>query len=250
MKIFFLCMLLVLGAAPSEAHVIEELWNKYSPKTEVTPVQTPVQSATATPGRQLEKAPEQGEAAFVWPWKYRSSTYELHYGNPSELARSIYGLAVYVHDVRPDTPREKFYTGVLGFHYSTAQICAWLNDAQTQQQELSAEENIFLGMLLQDGVIRLGRQGFISGGSIQHVLGAAPGKKRSFAANLRHERLHVFWDEDAAFRTSQQNIWQNLDEQTRSSARKALKNYAQDNEKQLIEEWAVKNAEQSNMSLQ
>ena len=153
-------------------------------------------------------------------------------------------------DISANLPREKFYSGVLGFHYSVSQICAWLNAVMAGQQGLSAEEGGFVGLLLQDGVVAVANGRWQQGSAITHVLAAAPGKKRTFAANLHHERLHVFWDEDEAFRTRETGAWNGLSQAERDEQREKLKQYNQKNEAQLVEEWAVVRAENSNMPLE
>lgn len=244
-KLFLLLLLTLFGAQSATGHVLEELWNKYSEKGR------PAKSApaVATPGKILGKPQGTGEAAFRYPWKYRSKTYELHFADPAELAQGIYSLAVFAHDVSPDLPREKFYGGVLGFHYSARQIADWLNSVVSRHETLTPKENAFAGLMLEEGIIGLGPQGFEPKSAIAHVLGAAPGKKRTFAQNLRHERLHVFWDEDKALRTREEKAWGALEPAQKAQEREALKNYAQDNEAQILEEWAVKRAEKSRMSI-
>lgn len=244
-KLFLLLFLTLFSAQSATGHVLEELWNKYSEKGH----SAKSAPTAAAPGKILGKAQGTGEAAFRYPWKYRSKTYELHFEDPAELARGIYSLAVFAHDVSPDLPREKFYGGVLGFHYSARQIADWLNSVVSRHQTLTPKENAFAGLMLQEGIIGLGPQGFEPKSTIAHVLGAAPGRKRPFAQNLRHERLHVFWDEDKALRTREERAWGALDPAQKARERAALKNYAQDNEAQLLEEWAVKRAEKSRMSI-
>lgn len=246
-KILTVLLVTALWAMPASAHLLEDLWNKYAPMS------SPVKQQEArgqTPGRILGSAQGQGVSAFGYQWKYRWRTYELHFDDPAMLARSVYGLALHAGDVSPNLPREKFFSGVLGFHYSVNQICAWLNDAAVKRRTLSEEENQLAGMLMQDGVIAIIKGGWGRTGKADHVLAAAPGKKRSFAENLRHERLHVFWDEDSAFRARETTAWKKLPEAERAQVRGRLKNYAQNNEPQLIEEWAVKRAEASNMPLE
>lgn len=244
-KLFLLLLLIIFGAQSATGHVLEELWNKYSEKSRPAKAVP----AVSTPGKILGKAQGTGEAAFRYPWKYRFKTYELHFEDPAELAQFIYSLAVFAHDVSPDLPKEKFYGGVLGFHYSARQIADWLNAAVSGHQALTPKENAFAGFMLEEGIIGLGPKGFEPRSAITHVLGAAPGKKRTFAQNLRHERLHVFWDEDKALRTREEKAWGALPPAQQATEREALKNYAQDNEAQILEEWAVKRAEKSKMSI-
>lgn len=105
-------------------------------------------------------------------------------------------------------------------------------------------------MLLSDGVIAIKGGNFVPTGKYSHILAASQGKKRSFSDNLRHERLHVFWDEDSVFRERAQQEWKTLSEEERQKIRKTLHQYAQENEAQLVEEWAVKRAETSRMSIE
>ena len=253
-RILFFFLASCLTASVAQAAVLHELWDKYQNMTEAAGAKA-AQSTMAKsgasqkfPGRVLGTAQGKGEASFHFPWKYRAVSYELHYDKGENLARSIYGLALAVKDVSPDLPKEKFFRGVLGFHYGVDQICSWLN-AASEKNTLSDEENVFLGLLLQDGVVRLGDKGFEPTGRYRHVLGAAGGKKRSFAQNLRHERLHVFWSEDDTFRTAGQSDWQAMSEDERNAAKAALPNYDQSNEPQLVEEWAIKRAETKNISI-
>ena len=244
-KILTILMLAVLWAMSASAHLLEDLWNRYAPKS------ASVQSVRGqTPGRVMGRSPGKDTSSFTYHWKYRWRTYELHFEDSAKLARSVYGLALHAGDVSPRLPREKFYGGVLGFHYSVNQVCAWLNDAAAKRLTLSEEENRLVGMLLQDGIIAIEKGGWGRTGKVSHILAAAPGKKRSFAENLRHERLHVFWDEDSAFRARERAAWKQMPEGERARVRRELKNYAQDNEPQLVEEWAVKRAEASNMPLE
>lgn len=60
----------------------------------------------------------------------------------------------------------------------------------------------------------------------------------------------MFWDEDSVFREKAQQEWKALSEEERQKIRKTLYQYAQGNEAQLVEEWAVKRAETSRMSIE
>lgn len=248
MKALLFVIALFFCAAPCQGHILEELWDKYSGIAGESP-EAQSSASASTPGVILGKAQGAGEAAFDYPWKFRSSAYEMHFEKPDELARSVYSLALFAHDVSPDIPPDKFYGGVLGFHYSTAQISAWLNNTLANGKSLSPAESRLAGRLLLEGILAIGPYGFEPIGGIKHVLGAAPGKKRSFATNLRHERLHVFWDENKEFQQEQIARWQALSDAEKANIRKELKNYAQDNEPQLIEEWAIKNAEKGQMPI-
>lgn len=235
----------LFAAQTANAHVLEELWAKYYPQAQ--PHQEKVSGPT--PGKIIGKAQGHGESGFEYPWKYRSTVYEMHFENPEQLARGIYSLALHARDVDESLPVEKFYGGVLGFHYSAPQVAAWLNDILKDHKPLSAEENAFAGLMLQEGVVKIGKNGFEPGRRVTHVLGAAPGKKRTFERNLHHERMHVFWDEDKSLREKETAAWQAMNETEKAEARKAFKNYAKGNEKQLVEEWAISRAEKSGMSI-
>lgn len=80
-------------------------------------------------------------------------------------------------------------------------------------------------------------------GPVRHVLGAAPGHKRTFGDNLRHERLHIRWDEDPGFREKSEKQWAALSDDQKAQARRQLPQYPA--EAQLIEEWAVGLAEKN-----
>lgn len=241
--LLFICVL--LAAQTVYAHVLEELWDKYSALSQ--PRSLDVQAA---PGRIIGDAPGSGVSAFDYGWRYRPQTYEMHFANPEELARSVYSLAAFARDISPDMPRERFYRGVLGFHYTAAQIADWLNYMLANHKPLTLEENKFAGEMLKEGIIGIGEKGFQPGNVITHALGAAPGKKRSFERNLLHERLHVFWDENAKMREDAENAWRRLDDTSLAAIREKLRNYAQNNEKQLMEEWAIGNAEENNFSIE
>lgn len=239
-----LCVLLAGSLSAAQAQTLEEIWNKYAPGAAHVPdtANATARQESVFPGRILGEPQGEGESAFQHAWKYRSVTYELHYADPERLARSVYGLAIHARDVSPELPREKFFGGVRGFHYATWQICRWLDDARREGKNLSPEEAELADMLVQDGVIRL-ESGCEPGTPVRHVLGAAPGKKRSFARSLRHERLHVYWDEDIGFQARSRARWIALPDSEKEAERRKLKNYSQDNEWQLIEEWAVSGAE-------
>lgn len=177
-------------------------------------------------------------------WSLRASGYELYFASSVELARSVYGLAVQSGDVDPAMSPERFEKGVLGFHYSIAQVCLWIDAVLAGGTALrTGEERQLLLRLLKDGVVDMRGGKAVPGGRIHHVLGAAPGKKRSFEATLRHERLHVLWDENPSFAAAFREKWRALGEEEKQAARKKLAAYAQDNEAQLMEEWAVFQAE-------
>jgi hypothetical protein len=265
--IFLVVLFLSMNVVqPARAEILQELWDKYSAlengqdrqsremKTrdaQSSGAQAENQEKSpATPGRIIGSATPERETAFNYPWRFRSVTYELHFSDPEALARLAYGIALFTRDVDKSLPREKFISGVLGFHYGTRQICDWIN-AVTAGTFPGPELNELrlLGMLLQDDVITVRDSRFVPAGGITHVLAAAPGKKRSYAENLRHERLHTFWDEDPAFRQEAEAQWNALTREQQEEAMKKLGRYAEDNIGQLIEEWAVHQSEPAKTAL-
>ena len=234
-----------LAALPCQALELEDLWNKYFPDQ-----QEVAASATPTPGRLLGNKNNERRTAFVHPWKYRHNTYELHYEDPAMLAATVYGIALHVGDIDESLKVERFIGGVLGYHYSMQQVCAWLNAVANGDFPLPKLDEMQLALLLlQDEILVVKDGHFISSGKVNHVLGSAPGKKRTFSDNLRHERLHVFWDEDASFREQSLSRWNELSAEKQDAAKKELSRYASGNERQLIEEWAIHQAESSNMTI-
>lgn len=213
------------------------IWEWYVQKKGLPARQTP-------PGRCIGADPALAGFMRQSGWQYRATSYELYFSSPDVLARSVYGLALHSGDVDRSMPLERFVQGVRGFHYNQEQICAWLNAVLAEQTPVHTdEERRLIFWLMQDGVVTIQNGTAAPGGVIHHVLGAAPGKKRSFDATLVHERLHVLWDEDPSFARQSRTRWAGLTETERQAARRQLAAYAQSNEAQLIEEWAVKQAE-------
>jgi hypothetical protein len=206
--------------------------------------------AIAAPGRIFLPRTEANCRIFSAPWRFRENTYELHFDDSRSLARASYALALHARDIDLSLPVESYLRGLLGFHYSVVQVCAWLNDVIAgQSPDPALDEAALAGLLLQDRVIAFSQGRFAPTGRVAHILAASAGKKRTFAATLLHERLHVFWDDDVAFRKRMQAEWRALPEERRAAEKKALSRYAGDNEAQLLEEWAVKQAERTNMEL-
>jgi hypothetical protein len=245
-KIFFLSFCIVLLTInPGRSEILEDLWNKYVPL-----VDSGSSQAEAPIGRLFGAPTPEREAIYKDNWRYRSETYELHFDNPVDLARTVFGIALHAGDIDETIKQEQFVGGVLGYHYRTAQITDWLNDVVAQKvSSPSLDEGVLVGMLLQDGVIHVQEGRFQPTGRAGHVLAAAPGKKRSFEGNLLHERLHVLWDEDRVFQEQGKNAWKNLSDSDRAEALKKLARYASGNEQQLIEEWAIYRAETTNMHI-
>jgi hypothetical protein len=177
-------------------------------------------------------------------WKYRAATYELYFASSTVLARSVYGLAVQSGDVDRGMPLKRFERGVRGFHYSVAQVCAWF-DAAFADDSLAQtdEERRLMRWLLDDRVVKIVDGRAVPGGVVKHILGAAPGKKRGFKTTLRHERLHILWDEDEAFSGEYRQKWDAMSDGEKQTIRKNLSAYSQSNEAQLMEEWAIYQAE-------
>lgn len=240
-RILLALLMAIMCASPLYAHVLEDLWHKYSLQVE----KDSQKQQKTPPGKIVGVEIGKGASSFYHMWKFRSHTYEIHYDDPVDLARSIYTLALHAKDISSDLPKEKFYNGVLGFHYTVDQVCDWINNSLKNNKSIFDEENILIGMLLCDKVLNIDHGKFVPTGKIKHVLGAAPGKKRTFEYNIRHERLHVVWDESLEFKNNAINTWSNMTDKEKDRVRKELKNYDQTNEQQLVEEWAVKQAEKN-----
>lgn len=229
-------------ASPLHAEGLEDLWSRYAPEG--------AQKADLpAPGVIYGEPQGKGTASFSYQWKFRPQTYEMHFQHPQDLSRRVYALALTAGDISPFLPREKFYKGVTGFHYSAAQLADWLNQTQANHLTLTKEENELAGELIKEGIIVFGKDGYVPGDNIKHVLGAAPGARRTFNQNLLHERLHVFWDENSSMRENAKNAWAKLTEAEKSAILQRLRNYNPKNEAQLIEEWAILDAEQSDFNI-
>lgn len=211
-----------------------------TPKLDLSTFQTDV---AGWPGMIYGKEQGTGESSFNFAWPYRHIAFEMHIQDQKQLSAMIYSLAVHAKDITKDTPRDKFYKGVSGFHYSIEQICDWLNDPN--KIELSAEERGFVQQLENHGVIKKEANQYTAASGIKHVLAASASKKRSFERNLRHERLHIFYDEDQAFRNSCLERFKTLDVVEQKEILKNYSHYNQENLPQLIEEWAVSIQDQS-----
>jgi hypothetical protein len=230
-----------------EDRSLREIWERFAPSAR-QPGDRPdsagvPESPSLAPGRCIGDSAEARAAAISsWPW--RQSGYELYFASAVELARSIYGLALATGDVGPEITMERFERGAQGFHYGVEQLCPWAEKLLAGINSFrSAEERRLLDLLFLEGVLA-GRGGkIVPGGKIRHVLGAAGGKKRSLAENLAHERLHVLWDEDEAFRKAGLSRWLALSGEEKQRIRLALPGYSPENEAQFLEEWAVREAE-------
>lgn len=232
----------LLGSTVVQAHIIDELMGNMV-TAQINPSEHKLQQPkidVSYPGRTIGAVPAYaGESAFTYNWPYRAQTYELVFAQSAELAASIYSLAISAGDISKDVSRERFLRGVSGFHYSLQQVLDFVNGADFSQ--LHPEEHALISWLQDDGVIARNAEGQYQAGTsgIKHILGAAPGKKRSYELNLKHERLHVYWDQDEALQRTWQERYSALSANEKSAVHKKLKQYNQDNEPQLIEEWAV-----------
>lgn len=224
-----------------------EPWSRYFARVEPTLHK----GGPGLPGRILGQ--ERGDAAerlkaFAWAWRYRPVTYELHYANGRDLARAAYGLALHSGDIDPGMTLARLSAVARSHHYSMTQVCAWLNAALAGRfKTLSQEELVLVGFLVQDGALRVHNGEFVPAGLITHILAASPGKKQSFAKNLEHERLHVFWEQSAPFRNAATQRWKALSESESKRAQEELAPYA-GTEARLIEEWAIREAEAGRLS--
>ena len=232
--ICFLPMSAYAGLSPS-------LWDTYYQMAVNRPV-----AVLDCPGRVL--CDRQNMSEFIRRWKCRGSSYELHYKDRAELARTVYDLAVHAGDIDASVSRERVEAGVEGFHYSSQQVCAWIEEV-LHGASVSREAMVFIGYLLYDGVIVFDGGRCKPGAGIRHVLAAAPGKKRSFKENIDLERLHVLWDEDPSFRAKAQAAWAILPEPDKVDVQHRLRAYANDLQLRL-EEWAVREVEQKKLDIE
>ena len=239
--ISFILLVLSLWSFSFKADSLSELWERYSSLSE-TNLQAKIQEDC--PGQIVNYS-----NSFTYNWKYRSSTYELHYTEQQILSKSIYSLALYAKDISKDLPQEKFYNNVAGFHYTSVQISDWVNAVLNGLCQVNYDENRFINTLIKDNVIIFQNGRFIPSSKISHVLGAAPGKKLSLNSNLMHERLHVFWDNDKSFKQHYLSCWNKLSAKDQDDIKKEFKNYNQNNIDQIIEEWAITEALKSNFSI-
>ena len=198
----------------------------------------------AAPGRILGQAGPEFEKSFAENWGYRAQTYEIYHPDSTRLARLVYALARHSGDIDGSLAPDRFVAGVKGFHYHIDQVCAWLNDLTAgKSPDPALDELVLAGLLLEDKILAVKGGRLVPAGPVRHVLGAAPGNKRTFDDNLRHERLHIRWDEDPDFREKNKQQWAALSDDQKAQARRQLPQYPA--EAQLIEEWAVGLAEKN-----
>lgn len=234
----------ICASSLAQAHIISDLFGPQALEIGSADSQGKEHKPARTiyPGRIIGNPPPySGVSAFDYAWQYRFKTYELVFENATDLAAMIFSLAISAGDVSPDTPKAKFLKGVSGFHYSIDQILEWLN---TKGQELSSDEQSLRDYLLKDKVIAKTGDVYVkSSAKIDHVLGCAKGKKRTYEQNLCHERLHVLWDLDFEFKQKFTAQFEDMALQEQMAIFKSMPQYNQDNLPQLLEEWAVGEAE-------
>lgn len=234
---FFLVTVILALPAVAFGDISPSLWNYYKTISEYSESR----HSTVFPGRCIGGFEETAE--FIEKWQYRSSVYELHFSDRLLLGKTVYSLARYSGDISEEISRGRIANGVEGFHYSSRQICDWLNAVFSGKCEAPvAEEFYLISLLIRDNVVQVEKGRFLPSEKIGHVLAAAPGKKRTFKDNLCHERLHVLWDASREFRQRAESRWKAFTEEQQKSIRKSLKGYA-DNEALLMEEWAVREAQ-------
>lgn len=201
---------------------------------------TPAAQQAEFPGWIVGDWTQSPKSLFYEKWPYRIVTYEIYFASRSLVGRMIYGLAIHSGDLDPSVSLERFERGVGGFHYSTGQIVDWANAVlDGKQKTYTVEEEKFLSKLVSDRVMLKVNGRYTSIGTIRHILGVAPSKKRSIEINLSQERTHVMWDEDPEFRDFYIKKWKSLSNEEKEKVYAGLKGYNRDNEMQIIEEWAV-----------
>ncbi len=187
---------------------------------------------------------ERPEALFREAWVHRSTTCEILFPSQKEIAHTIYGLALFTKDLDRAVTLERFSKGAMGFHYSIKQIIEWATAVTTEDWEIrTREEEILLTYLISEGILVKKNGGFVAGRGIKHIVGAAAGNKRNLPLNLKHERLHVLWDENLRFKVKWVSKWEALNEDQRAAVFEKLKGYNREDEMLIIEEWAVRQNE-------
>jgi|APSaa5957512622_1039677.scaffolds.fasta_scaffold16762_1 hypothetical protein len=183
---------------------------------------------------------------FFNNWPYRKSTYEILFPSKSRLAELIYSLACFTKDLDKSISLARFKRGAQGFHYSVDQLVLWANSFIKHQESPSGTDaKSLLEKLSNDQILVQSINGYESTGKILHIIGAAPGKKRSLELNLNHERWHVKWDEDVRFRELSLRKWQALPTAEKNNVFRSFPGYNHERKMQIIEEWAVKGQERN-----
>ena len=218
----------------------EAMWDQLVLHTTLIP------GSASAPGRLPANATTAVRGLFFTQNKARHVSYEIIFPDQRLLALAVFSLAVHAGDVPNNMDAQRFFRSVQGFHYSIAQVCTWRTDLARSFKELPPEAahatRWFMQMLEEDQIISNVSGQWQGTGTVSHVLGAARGEKRSLARNLRHERLHVLWDEDADMRQKAHVAWGKLTPHQRKQALQSLQGYSTDNAL-LLEEWAVRRLE-------
>ena len=225
---------------------IERLYKKYQSVLDQYKAPSPPAAVrdAECPGWIVGDWAEPPKELFCQKWPYRRTTYEIYFSEKKEIARSIYGLALFTKDLDPSVTLERFERGAGGFHYSIGQITSWANAVlQGVQPTYTDEEKTLLEKLVADYILIRINGRYVSIGLAAHVLGVAPQTKRSLSLNLNHERLHVMWDENPKFREGAIAKWRTMSETEKQAVYSSLKGYNPENEMQIIEEWAVRQHE-------
>jgi hypothetical protein len=236
-----LAFFLAFATAPCPAsagmgqEALQRLWNYFA--------SLHLRQDTGLPGRVVGQSAELTAFFFQSRWAHRQTTYELYFAEPEELARSVYSLALASGDITPDMPRDRFEKGVRGFHYSMEQVRRWADGVLADEISLPRSERAFWDMLVADAVLSIADGKTVGSATITHILGAASGRRRRFIDNLRHERLHVLWDESPDFSLDAAARWAEMREEDKQEVFSSLSAYSTERESQIMEEWAVRQAE-------
>ncbi|WP_139786830.1 hypothetical protein [Desulfamplus magnetovallimortis] len=198
------------------------------------------------PGSILGQWDSAPKSLFFHNWKYRQETYEMLFATKADLAESIYSIALHTKDLDSTVSLSRFKRGAQGFHYSISQVVSWANSfARIPQKSHFAGSERFLSLLIEEKIVIRFSERFRAFGKVSHIIGAAPGIRRSLEKNLNHERWHVTWDHDVLFKNFYISKWCALSESEKESITKSFTGYNQDFESQIIEEWAVKQNEKN-----
>lgn len=196
------------------------------------------------PGAFIDFTDKEVSKLFYQNWPYRSICFEIFYGESRRLAHAVYDLAIYVGDVKPDMPLDKFEAGVKGFRYDASQVVDWANSVKRAGKSFNTpEETELLNLLVSNGVLLFSGEQYKPVGKIIHIIGASQGAKRPLSLNLNHERLHVVWSMDEGLRNQFTEKWKLMDSEQRKQALDKLKIYNEEDENKLINEWAVRQLE-------
>lgn len=201
-------------------------------------------SGNPWPGRMSADLSEADQRLFYQAWPGRSVSYEILLKNKASLAAMVCGLAYFTGDLSTRVPLTRCLRGIQGFHYPIGQIRDWaqaLFEGRFEHRNQDPERRLIDWLVAAKALIRTPR-GYRAGSGIDHVCGAAPGKKRTLKLNLTHERLHVLWDLDPAFKARNTKIWR-ANPEIRERFARENRGYADQPESQQLEEWAVRRFE-------